>query len=61
MENDFPKFVVQKILKEKRKQDNRKNADKNNHTVQTDVKFESEDKSNLLLLPYQGNQNYQGN
>ena len=27
---------------------------KNKHTIRTDVKFESKDKSNLLLLPYQG-------
>ena len=27
---------------------------KNEHTIQTDVKFESIDKSHLLLLPYQG-------
>lgn len=29
-----------------------KNGDKNNHTIQTDVKFESENKSQLLLLLY---------
>ena len=33
---------------------NRNNADKNEHTIQADVKFESKDKSHLLLLPYQG-------
>ena len=27
---------------------------KNEHTIQTDVKFESIDKSHLLLLPCQG-------
>ena len=34
--------------------DNRNNADKNEHTIQADVKFQSKDKSHLLLLPYQG-------
>ena len=33
--------------------DNRDNAEKIKHTIQTDVKFESKDKSHLLLLPYQ--------
>ena len=33
--------------------DNRKSADKNNHTLETDVKSESEGKSHLFLLPYQ--------
>ena len=55
MKNNFPIWVVKKILKvEKEKLYNKKNADKNNHTVQTDVKFESEYKIHLLLLPYQG-------
>ena len=55
MKNNFPIWVVKKILKEeKEKIDNRNNADKNKHTIQTDVKFESKDKSHLLLLPYQG-------
>ena len=31
-----------------------KNADRNNHTVQTDAKFESKDKRHFLLLPHQG-------
>ena len=38
----------------KREVDKRNNADKNKHTIQTDVKFESKDKSHLLLLLYQG-------
>ena len=51
----FPICVVKKILKEeKEKIDNRNIADKNKHTIQTDVKFESKHKSHLLLLPYQG-------
>ena len=55
MKNNFPIWVVKKILKEeKEKIDNRNNADKNKHTIQTDVKFESKDKSHSLLLPYQG-------
>ena len=55
MKNNFPIWVVKKILKEeKEKIDNRNNADKNKHTIQTDVKFESKDKSHLLLLLYQG-------
>ena len=55
MKNNFPIWVVKKILKEeKEKIDNRNNADKNKQTIQTDVKFESKDKSHLLLLPYQG-------
>ena len=54
MKNNFPVWVVKKILKkEKEKIDNRNNAEKNKHTIQTDVKFESKDKSYLLLLPYQ--------
>ena len=54
MKNNFPIRVVKKILnEEKEKIDNRNNADKNKHTIQTDVKFESKDKSHLLLLPYQ--------
>ena len=40
--------------RKKEKMDNRNNADKNEHTIQADVKFESKDKSHLLLLPYQG-------
>ena len=55
MKNNFPIWVVKKILKkEKEKTDNRNNADKNKHTTQTDVKLESKDKSHLFLLPYQG-------
>ena len=55
MKNNFPIWVVKKILKEeKEKIDNRNNTDKNKHTIQTDVKFESKDKSHLLLLLYQG-------
>ena len=38
----------------KREVDKRNNADKNKHTIQTDVKFESKDKSHLFLLPCQG-------
>ena len=54
MKNNFPIWVVKKILKEeKEKIDNRNNGDKNKH-IQTEIKFESEDKSHLLLLPYQG-------
>ena len=34
--------------------DNRNNADENKHAIQTDAKFESKDKSHLLVLPYQG-------
>ena len=53
-EKQLSVWVVKKILKkEKEKIDNRNNADKNKHTIQTDVKFESKDKSYLLLLPYQ--------
>ena len=36
-----------------------KNADKNNHTVETDVKFERKDKSHLLLLSYQSEKSLQ--
>ena len=55
MKNTFPIWVFKKILKEeKEKMDNRNNADKNKHTIPTDVKFENKDKSNLLLLLYQG-------
>ena len=55
MKNNFPVWVVKKILKkEKEKKDNWNNAGKSKHTIQTDVKFESKDKSYLLLLPYQG-------
>ena len=51
----IPIWVVKKILQEeKEKIDNRNHADKNKHATQTDVKFESKDKSHLLLLPYQG-------
>ena len=54
MKNNFTIWVVKKILKEELgKVDDSKNADKNNHTVQTDVKFESKDKNHLLLLYYQ--------
>ena len=55
MKNNFPIWVVKKILnEEKEKIDNRNHADKNKLTTQTDVKFESKGKSHLLLLPYQG-------
>ena len=55
MKNNFSIWVVKKILKEeKEKIDNKNNADKNKHTIQTDAKFESRDKYHLLLLPYQG-------
>ena len=55
MKNNFPIWVVKTILKEeKEKMDNRNNADKNEHAIQADAKFESKDKSHLLLLPYQG-------
>ena len=55
MKNNFPIWVVKKVPKEeKEKTDNQNNADKNKHTIQTDVKFESKDKSHLLLLLYQG-------
>ena len=55
MKNNFPVWVVKKIIKErKEKIDNRNNADKNKHTIQVDVKFESKDESHLFLLPYQG-------
>ena len=48
-------WVAKKILKEqKEKIDTRNNADKNKHTIQTAAKFESEDKSLLLLLLCQG-------
>ena len=53
-------MVLKKILKqEKDKIDNRNNAGKNKLTIQTDVKFESKDKSHLLLLPYQGEKGLQ--
>ena len=55
MKNNFAIWVVKKILKEEtEKIDIRNNADKIKDTIQTDVKFESKDKSHLLLLPYQG-------
>ena len=55
MKNNFPIQVAKKILKEeKEKMDNRNNADENKHAIQTDAKFESKDKSHLLVLPYQG-------
>ena len=54
IKNNFTIWVVNKILKEeKEKIDNRNNADKNKHTIETDVKLESKDKSHLLLSPYQ--------
>ena len=55
MRNNFPIQIVKKIIikEEKEKIDNRNDADKNKHTIQTDVKFESTDKNHLLLLPYQ--------
>ena len=40
MKSNFPIWVAKKILKEeKEKMDNRNNADKNEHTIQADVKF----------------------
>ena len=36
-----------------------KNADKNNHTVQTDARFESKNKSHLFLLSYQNGKGLQ--
>ena len=55
IKNNFHIWVVKKVLKEeKEKTENKNNADKNKHTIQTDVKFESKDKSHLLLLLYQG-------
>ena len=55
MKSNFPIWVVKKILKkEKEKIDNRNNADKNEHIIQADVKFQSKYKSHLLLLPCQG-------
>ena len=55
MKHNFPIWVVKKVLKEeKEKIDDKNNADKNKHTFQTNVKFESKDKSHLLLLLYQG-------
>ena len=52
MKKNFPIWVVKEILKEEKdKIDNRNNADKNKHTIQTDVKFESKEKCHLLLLP----------
>ena len=52
LKNNFLIWVVKKILNEEKENiNNRKNADKNKHTIQTDVKFESKDKSHLLLLP----------
>ena len=45
MSNSFPIWVAKKILKEeKEKVGNRKNADKNKHTIPTDAKFESKNK-----------------
>ena len=59
MKSNFPIWVVQKILKkEKEKMDNRNNADKNKHTIQADVKFQSKDKGHLLLLPCQGEKGF---
>ena len=52
MKNNFPIWVVKKILKEEKERiDNRNNADKSKHTVQTDARFERKDKNYLLLLP----------
>ena len=52
MKNNFPIWIVKKILKqEKEKIDNRNKADKNKHTVHTDEKFESKGKNHLLMLP----------
>ena len=59
MKNNFPIWIVKKILKEgKEKIDNRNNADKNKHTVQADSKFESKEKSNLLLSPNQSEKGF---
>ena len=52
LKNNFLIWVVKKILNEEKENiNNRNNADKNMYTIQTDVKFESKDKSHLLLLP----------
>ena len=54
MKSNFSIKVVKKVLKEeKEKIANTNNADKNKHTIQTDVKFKSKVKSHLLLSPYQ--------
>ena len=51
MKNNFPIWIVKKILKqEKEKIDNRNKADKNKHTVHTDEKFESKGTNHLLML-----------
>ena len=55
MNNNFLLWVLKKMFKEeKEKVDNRKNADKSTHTFQKDAKFESKDKSHLLLVPCLG-------
>ena len=44
MKNNFPIWVVNKILKEeKEKRDNKNITDKNKHTIQADAKSESKD------------------
>ena len=40
--------------RKKEKMDNRNNADKNEHTIQADVKFQSKDKGHFLVLRCQG-------
>ena len=55
MKNNFLIWVVKKILKEEKERiDQRINPDKNKHTIQIDAKFESKDKSQWPLVPYQG-------
>ena len=52
MKNNFSIWVAQNFFKEEQeKVDNRKHAHKNNHTVLTDAKVESKDKSHFFLLP----------
>ena len=55
MKNNFLIWVVKKILKEEKERiDQRINPGKNKHTIQIDTKFESKDKSQWPLVPYQG-------
>ena len=55
IKNNFLIWVVKKTLKkEKEKIDNRNNANKIKHTVQIDAQLQSEGKSCLFLLRYQG-------
>ena len=53
MKNNFVTWVVKKILKEEtEKIDIRNNTDKNKHTIQTDVKFESKDHQKVICCFY---------